>query len=103
MKKVISIALVIVLAISVFALAGCGDKTDAGNGDAPAATLKFGMGVVANLGEAKAADGSYAEVASGTTIGYQKIARFEAVSTDEIRIRITDSRVCPVLSFIGVY
>ena len=57
MKKVISIALVIVLAISVFALAGCGDKTDAGNGDAPAATLKFGMGVVANLGEAKAADG----------------------------------------------
>jgi len=53
--------------------------------------------------EAKAADGSYAEVASGTTIGYQKIARFDAVSTDEIRIRITDSRVCPVLSFIGVY
>jgi len=53
--------------------------------------------------EAKAADGSYAEVASGTTIGYQKIARFNAVVTDEIRIRITDSRVCPVLSFIGVY
>ena len=57
MKKVISIALVIVLAISVFALAGCGDKTDAGNTDAPAATLKFGMGVVAKLGEAKNADG----------------------------------------------
>ena len=53
--------------------------------------------------EAKTADGSYVEVASGTTIGYQKIARFDAVTTDEIRIRITDSRVCPVLSFIGVY
>ena len=46
MKKVISIALVIVLAISVFAMAGCGNKP-----------LKFGMGVVANLGEAKNADG----------------------------------------------
>ena len=53
--------------------------------------------------EAKTADGSYTEVASGTTIGYQKIARFDAVTTDEIRIRITDSRVCPVLSFIGFY
>ena len=46
MKKFISIALVIVLAISVFAMAGCGSKP-----------LKFGMGVVANLGEAKNADG----------------------------------------------
>ncbi len=46
MKKIISIALVIVLAISVFAMAGCGNKP-----------LKFGMGVVASLGEAKNADG----------------------------------------------
>ena len=46
MKKIISIALVIVLAISVFAMAGCGNKP-----------LKFGMGVVAGLGEAKNADG----------------------------------------------
>ncbi|MBQ8402213.1 MAG: alpha-L-fucosidase, partial [Clostridia bacterium] len=53
--------------------------------------------------EVKTADGSYTEVAAGTTIGYQKIAKFDAVSTDEVRIRITDSRVCPVLSFIGIY
>ena len=52
--------------------------------------------------EAKTADG-WREVARGTTVGYQKIARFPAVATDELRIRITDSRVCPVLSFIGVY
>ena len=51
----------------------------------------------------KQADGSYAEVASGTTVGYQKIVRFAPVSTDEIRIRIEDSRICPILSFIGVY
>ena len=53
--------------------------------------------------EVKTADGSYMEVAAGTTIGYQKIARFDAVATEEVRIRITDSRVCPILSFVGVY
>lgn len=53
--------------------------------------------------EAKEFDGSWREIASGTTVGYKKIAKFDAVSTDEVRIRITDSRVCPVLSFIGVY
>ena len=58
MKKVISIALVVALAISVIAMVGCGNNTDVNNGeDTPAATLKFGMGVVANLGEAKNADG----------------------------------------------
>ena len=53
--------------------------------------------------EAKQADGTYTEIARGTTIGYQKIERFPAVATDELRIRIEDSRVCPILSFIGVY
>ena len=53
--------------------------------------------------EAKTPDGSFREIYSGTSIGYQKIAKFEAVSTDEVQIRITDSRVCPVLSFIGIY
>lgn len=53
--------------------------------------------------EAKLSDGTWREVNRGTTIGYQKIAKFDAVVTDEIRIRITDSRVCPVLSFVGIY
>ena len=58
MKKVISIALVVMLAISVVAMVGCGNNPEANKGDdAPAATLKFGMGVVASLGEAKNADG----------------------------------------------
>ena len=52
--------------------------------------------------EAKAGD-AWVEVNRGTTVGYQKIARFDAVETDELRIRITDSRVCPVISFIGIY
>lgn len=53
--------------------------------------------------DVKEPDGSYREIAHGTTIGYQKIERFAPVNTDEVRIRITDSRVCPVLSFVGLY
>lgn len=53
--------------------------------------------------EVKDPDGSYREVFSGTTVGYKRIAKFDGAITDEIRIRITDSRVCPVLSFVGVY
>ncbi|MCQ2432028.1 MAG: alpha-L-fucosidase, partial [Clostridia bacterium] len=52
--------------------------------------------------EAKTENG-YVEVNRGTTVGYKKIAKFDAVKTDEIRIRILDSRVAPVISFIGVY
>ena len=48
MKKVISIALVLVLALSVFAMVGCGKDAE---------TLKFGMGVVAAFANAKDADG----------------------------------------------
>ncbi len=59
MKKVISIALVVLLAFSVIALVGCGNTTEepAGNGDEAAAALKFGMGVVSSYGETKDADG----------------------------------------------
>ena len=53
--------------------------------------------------EAKLSDGTWCEIAQGTTIGYKKIEKFDAVATDTIRLRITDSRVCPILSFIGVY
>ncbi len=55
MKKILSLALVLVMVLSVAALVGCsGDKEPAGN---DAATLKFGLGVVSNYGEAKDADG----------------------------------------------
>ena len=55
MKKILSLALVLVMVLSVAALVGCsGDKKPAGN---DATGLKFGLGVVANFGEAKDADG----------------------------------------------
>ncbi len=42
-------------------------------------------------------------VYSGTVVGYKKIAKFDAVDVKKLIIRIKDSRVCPTLSFVGVY
>jgi len=52
--------------------------------------------------EARLPDDTWTTIASGTTIGYQKLERVN-VRTDAVRIRITDARVCPVLSFVGIY
>jgi len=42
-------------------------------------------------------------VAHATTIGYKRLLRFEAVSTQRVRLRITQARACPVLSSFGLY
>ena len=56
MKKILSLALVLVMVLSVAALVGCsGDKEPQGGGET-ATTLKFGLGTVSNFGEAKDAD-----------------------------------------------
>lgn len=38
-----------------------------------------------------------------TTVGYKKIIRFSPVTTDEITIKILDSRVNPAISHIAIY
>ena len=48
-------------------------------------------------------DGEFREIYTGTTVGYKRIVPLEGIRTDCVRIRITDSRVSPVISFIGVY
>ncbi|MBE6607138.1 MAG: alpha-fucosidase [Ruminococcaceae bacterium] len=48
-------------------------------------------------------NGVWKTVESGTTVGYKRIMKFDSVHTDKIRISITDSRICPILSFVGVY
>lgn len=54
MKKILSVALVVVMLFAVVALAGCGK--DEGT---QATTLKFGLGVVAHYGEAKETTGEF--------------------------------------------
>ncbi len=48
-------------------------------------------------------DGVRTTVYSGTVVGYKKIVILDNVKTDKLYIIITDSRVAPTLSFVGVY
>lgn len=47
--------------------------------------------------------GEYQTLYEGTIIGYKRIIKLNSVTTDKIRIYITDSRVSPTLSFLGIY
>lgn len=48
-------------------------------------------------------NGVFTEVYSGTVIGYKRIVPLKNITADSVRIRITDSRTEPTLSFIGIY
>ena len=48
-------------------------------------------------------DGNWKEIAKATTIGYKRILRFPGVNASKVRINITDSKCCPVISNIGIY
>lgn len=43
------------------------------------------------------------EVAKATTIGYKRILRFPTVEATQLRLNITGSKACPLISNIGVY
>jgi alpha-L-fucosidase len=46
---------------------------------------------------------SWTKAATATTIGYKRILKIDPVLTRRIRINITDSRACPVISNVEVY
>ncbi|HYG18858.1 MAG TPA: discoidin domain-containing protein, partial [Ohtaekwangia sp.] len=48
-------------------------------------------------------DNDWHTVATGTTVGYKRILPIEPVSTDRIRINITSSKACPLMSNVEVY
>lgn len=47
--------------------------------------------------------GEMHRIFGGTTVGFRKIAAFEPVQADRLVVRILDSRVAPVLSYLGVF
>ncbi len=47
--------------------------------------------------------GEFREIFRGTVVGCKRIIPLENVTADTIRIKITDSRTQPTLSFIGIY
>lgn len=48
-------------------------------------------------------DGNWKEIATATTIGYKRILRFPGVNASKVRLNITASKSCPVISNIGIY
>ena len=48
-------------------------------------------------------DGQWVEFAKGTSIGNLRLVRGEFITTDKVRLRITQSSVCPALSEVGLY
>lgn len=48
-------------------------------------------------------ESDYEKLYEGTVVGYKKIIPLHKTQSSEIVIKITDSRVCPTLSFVGVY
>ncbi len=43
------------------------------------------------------------EIARSTTIGYKRLLRFPEVTTQRVRVRIEDSRLCPTLASLGLF
>jgi alpha-L-fucosidase len=48
-------------------------------------------------------DGRWVEFARGTSIGNLRLVRGDYLTTDKVRLRITQSPVCPALSEFGLY
>lgn len=48
-------------------------------------------------------EGKWVEIASGTTVGHKRILKVEPVSVKKLRVTVTDSRACPLISRIAVY
>lgn len=85
MKKILSIALAVVMIFAVVALAGC-SKDPAKQDDNTATALKFGMGVVANYGEAKGTTGEFIATAVAVLLDGDKIV---AIDLDTVDIKPT--------------
>lgn len=43
------------------------------------------------------------QVAKATTIGYKRIVKIDSIETEKLRVRITDSKACPVISNLEIY
>jgi len=48
-------------------------------------------------------DNDWQQICEGTTVGYKRICQTSKITTDRVRIRIIDSRVCPTISNFGLF
>lgn len=64
--------------------------------------IKLGQRVRSFTVEAWNNDG-WQQIAAGTTIGYKRILKLTPVKAGKVRINITSSKACPVISNVAVY
>ena len=65
--------------------------------------IRLGQRIAGFIVEARQ-NGSWVEIASGTTVGYKRILRLpEAITASRIRITITDAKAAPIISNMGLY
>jgi alpha-L-fucosidase len=48
-------------------------------------------------------ENTWEQVAAASTVGYKRILRLHGIKTDKVRINITASKACPVISNVEVY
>jgi len=48
-------------------------------------------------------NGQWQQIAEGQTVGYKRICRTPDVTTDKVRIRILDSRLCPTIATFALF
>jgi alpha-L-fucosidase len=48
-------------------------------------------------------NGSWQNIATGTTVGYKRILKVDPIETQKIRVTITDAKACPVISNVEIY
>jgi alpha-L-fucosidase len=48
-------------------------------------------------------DNAWQKVAGATTIGYKRILKIDPVETNKIKVNITESKACPVISNVEIY
>lgn len=65
--------------------------------------IRRGQRVEAFILEVRTADGAWRQIATGTTVGYKRILRFDTVTASEVRLVITESRLSPHLAEAGLY
>lgn len=63
---------------------------------------RFAVEVWSGIGAAEE-PGGWVEVVSGTTVGYERLARFPVVETNRVRLRMISSRLQPAVSDFGLF
>jgi alpha-L-fucosidase len=64
--------------------------------------IRLGQRVEAFTIEAEAG-GTWKTIATGTTIGFKRIVRFEPTTAGRVRVTITGARACPTLATVAVF